>query len=130
MKNGKTAFAESVSAWTSVLAQHRYETEDFKTELHTLTDAGLLNLKPVTRSFLDFAPRMFAVVKPQHFVELRLAIAYLADLYERQSVAMERELVRMRRQTAEQARLIKFVQNSPASNDEKIRFVKDFYGWE
>lgn len=114
----------------SMLAQYRYETDNFKTELHTLTDAALLNLKPVTREFLDFAPRMFAVVKPQHFAELRQAIAYLADLYDRQSAALERECERFERRTKEQARVIKILQNAPMTNAEKITLVKNHYGWE
>lgn len=130
MTTEKVSWILSVELWVSILAQHRLETKDFKIELHTLTDAGILSLKPVTRNFLDFAPRMFLVVRPQHFYELRLAISYLEDLYERQSAALERECERFEMRSLKDARVFKTLQSAPMTNAEKIEFVKTAYGWE
>jgi hypothetical protein len=109
----------------SILAQFRHETQNFKAELSTMSDIEILNLKPVTRQFLDVAPRLLAVVKPQHFVELRLAISYLADLYDRQAAAQEREYARF----VQHSRMVKAVANAPITDAQKIEIVKDHYGW-
>jgi len=118
-----------IEHWISMLAQYRYETGDFSARLHTLTDAELLAIKPVTLPFLDLAPRMAQTAKPKYLPELRRAIAYLADLYERQSAAMERECERFERQAKEQARILKILQNAPITNTERINLVKQHYGW-
>lgn len=116
--------------WISMLAQYRMETENFRLSLHRLTDAELLTLKPVTLPFLDIAPRMLEIVKPKHAAEFRRAIAYLADLYERQSVAQEREQARFERRQTELNRVVKILNNAPMANKEKIELVNQHYGWE
>ena len=116
--------------WVSMLAQYRYETENCLLSLHRLTDAELLTLKPVTLPFLDMAPRMLECVKPKHAAEFRRAIAYLSDLYERQSLAMERETARFERRQTELNRVVKILNNAPMTNAEKIELVKQHYGWE
>ena len=116
--------------WVSMLAQYRYETENFRLSLHRLTDAELLHIKPVTLTFLDIAPRMLQCVKLKHAAEFRRAIAYLSDLYERQSVAMERETARLERRQTELNRVVKILNNAPMTNQEKINLVNQHYGWE
>ena len=119
-----------IEHWVSMLAQYRYETENCRLSLHRLTDAELLHIKPVTLPFLDMAPRMLQVVKPKHAADLRRAIAYLSDLYERQSLAMEREQARFERRQTELNRVVKILNNAPMTNQEKLTLVKHHYGWE
>ena len=119
-----------VEHWVSMLAQYRYETENFRLSLHRLTDAELLHIKPVTLPFLDLAPRMLEIVKPKHAAEFRRAIAYLSDLYERQSLAQERETARLERRQTELNRVVKILNNAPMTNQEKINLVNQHYGWE
>jgi len=83
----KTKAQKQMEHWVPMFNQYAAETGGFSADLSTLEDYELISLKRVTLPFLELAPRMIEVVKPQHRPELRRAIAYLADLAERQNAA-------------------------------------------
>lgn len=119
----------TVEYWFSMLQQFRAETDGFKLELSTLPDSDLLLIKWAIQPFLDLAPVMFGAVMPKHHADLRRSIAYIADLYERQQAARERQQIRFDLASNELGRVVKILQNAPMSNLEKINLVKNHYGW-
>lgn len=128
MKNDR--FNSTVKMWFLSLNQYRHETSGFKTELSALSDQDLFpGIKFVSGWMLDFAPHIFNVTKPKYHPELRRAIAYLADLQERQIAAMVRENERFARQWKEQRQVLQILQRLGMTNQEKINLVKNHYGW-
>jgi len=119
-----------IQVWMSQMLQFQFETSGFTVNLSGLSDDGLFpGIMAVSYWFLDFAPNVFSAIKPQHHAELRRAIAYLADLQERQVAAIYRENERFARQSKEQGQVLQILQRLDVTNQEKISLVKNHYGW-
>ncbi len=100
MKASESA-KQAVAVWTSQYERLKEQTDNFTFDLF-LDDAFRLGLRgmakdeidffmatqPVSNSFLDFAPQMLSIWKPEKRAELRRNIAYLAALQEKQQKAV------------------------------------------
>lgn len=100
MKANESA-KQAVAVWQSQYKRLSEQTENFAFDLF-LDDAFRLGLRgmtkdeieffmatqPVSHSFLDFAPQMLSIWKPEKRAELRRNIAYLAAFQEKQQKAV------------------------------------------
>lgn len=100
MKANESA-KQAVAVWTSQYQILKEQTDNFTFDLF-LDDAFRLGIRgmtkgeieffmatqPVSHSFLEFAPQMLAIWKPEKKAELRRNIAYLAALQEKQQKAV------------------------------------------
>lgn len=100
MKANESA-KRAVAVWTNQYQRLKEQTDNFTFDLF-LDDAFRLGLRgmtkdeieffmamqPVSHSFLEFAPQILSIWKPERKAELRRNIAYLAALQEKQAKAV------------------------------------------
>lgn len=76
--------------WLSRFGHYERRTIGFRLDAGSLTDYELFSLPFVDADFLEYTPRILAVLHAKHHVEIRKGIAYLYALRDAQIAAVSR----------------------------------------